>query len=461
MPRDSTIERFADSLRGRLVLPGDTHYDEARAVWNGMIDRRPAMIARCKSAADVMAAVDFAREQDIQLSVKAGGHNVAGKAICDDGLVIDLSAMNSVRVDPNTQTARVGPGATWADFDREAQAFGLATTGGVDSRTGVAGLTLGGGIGYLARKYGLAIDNLLAVDVVTADGELRPASQEENPDLFWALRGGGGNVGVVTSFEFQLHEVGPEVLTAQIFYSFEDAEAVLRFYREFTAEAPDELACYAMVVHVPPVAPFPEAAHGQIAVALVACYAGSIADGEAVLAPLKGFGEPLLKAVTPMPYATLQQSFDAGAPDGGRYYYKSQILDELSDQAIKTIVDQVEPLPGPFTMAGIEPMGGAINQVEATATAYPHRDAAYNFAVWAGWSDPKDDEEIIDWTRGFHQAMAPHATGGAYANYLAADDADRMKEAYGQNYRRLVEIKRAWDPDNVFQSQLMILQANE
>jgi FAD/FMN-containing dehydrogenase len=446
----TTLEQLTNSIRGRLILPDAPDYNEARAVWNGMIDRRPAAIVRCKGAADVMAAVDFASQHDLPLSIKAGGHNVAGKAICDDGLVIDLSAMNTVQVDPETQTARVEAGATWADFDREAQAFGLATTGGVDSRTGVAGLTLGGGIGYLARKHGLSIDNLMSVDVVTADGELRHANDNKNSGLFWALRGGGGNVGVVTSFEFQLNEVGPEVLTAQIFHPFEDAREVLRFYREFTAEAPDELACYAMVVHVPPVPPFPEVFHGQIAVALVACYSGAIGDGETIMAPLQEFGDPILNAVQPMPYTALQQRFDAGTPDGERYYYKSQYLNGLSDEAIEAIINHIKPLPGPFTIVGLEPMGGAINRVEATATAYPHRDAAYNFSVWSGWSDPRDDEEIIAWTRKFHRAMVSHATGGAYANYLARDDQDRVRAAYGQNYERLLEVKKAWDPDNLF-----------
>jgi FAD/FMN-containing dehydrogenase len=447
----AAAESLAREIQGQVFLPGHEGYDQARSVWNGMIDRHPAAVARCKSAADVRAAVNFAREEGLPLTVKAGGHNVAGKAVCDEGLVVDLSAMNSVRIDPEAKTARVGPGATWADFDREAQAFGLATTGGVDSRTGVAGLTLGGGIGYLARKHGLTIDNLLAADVVTADGELRPAGPGKNPDLFWALRGGGGGVGVVTSFEFQLHEVGPELLTAQLFHPWSEAREVLGFYRELTAGSPDELACYAMAVHVPPSEPFPEAYHGRIALALVACYAGPMADGEEALAPLKAFGNPILNVVAPMPYVTLQQAFDAGTPDGQRYYYKSQTLAELSDEAIETIVSQVTTLPGAFTIVGIEPMGGAINRVDPTATAYPHRDVLYNFSIWAGWSDSRDDNEIITWTREFHRAMKPHAGGGAYANYLAADDGDRLREAFGKNYERLQAVRQAWDPDGLFQ----------
>lgn len=451
MLQETTIEQFANTLRGRLILPEDAEYDESRAVWNGIIDRRPALIARCQGTADVMAAVNFARENDLPVTIKAGGHNVAGKAVGQNSLVIDLSAMKGVQVDSRAQTARVEAGATWADVDRETQAFGLATTGGVDSRTGVAGLTLGGGIGYLARRFGLTIDNLLAADVVTADGDLRRASEEENPNLFWSLRGGGGGVGVVTSFEFQLHEVGPDVLVAQIFHPFQAAGEALRFYRDFSAGAPRELACYAMFVHVPPVAPFPEAFHGQIALALVACYSGSIAEGKTVLAPLKEFGTPLLNAVQSMPYTALQQSFDAGTPDGARYYYKSQYLNKLTNGAIETIVDHIEPLPGSFSIVGIEPLGGAIGDVAETATAFAHRDAAYNFSVWAGWGDAADDEAIIHWARRFHEAMASHAGSGVYANYLDRDDEQRMREAYGRNYQKLVEVRDAWDPDHLFQ----------
>lgn len=451
MIEKSITEPFANSLRGRLILPDDAGYDETRAVWNGRVDRRPSLIARCQGAADVMAAVNFARENDLPVTVKAGGHHVAGKAVADHSFVIDLAAMNGVRVDSQTQTARVEAGATWGDVDRETQALGLATTGGTDSRTGVAGVTLGGGFGHLARRFGLSIDNLLAADIVTADGELRRASAVENPDLFWALRGGGGGIGVVTSFEFQLHEVGPEVLVAQIFHPFRDAAAVLRFYHSFMAAAPRELSCYAIIVHVPPVSPFPEAFHGQTAVALAACYSGSIAEGKAILVPLQEFGDPLLKAVQPMPYTALQQSFDASTPAGERYYYKSQFVDDLSAAAIETIVDHAKPLPGPFTIVGIECLGGAIGDVAAKATAFAHRDAAYNFSVWAGWSNPAEDGEIMAWTRRFHRAMAPHTGSGAYVNYLDQDDEKRIKEAYGPNYRRLLEIRQAWDPDGLFQ----------
>ena len=455
MPDKQTIEQFADTIRGPVFEPGDPGYEEARSVWNGMIDRHPALVARCTGAADVISAVNFARENTLPLSVKAGGHSYAGHAICEDGLVIDLTRMNGVHVDPERKRARVQPGATWGDFDHEAQAFGLATTGGVDSRTGVAGLTLGGGVGYLARKHGLAVDNLVAADIVTASGQLLHASEDENPDLFWALRGGGGNFGVVTSFEFQLHDLGPEVLVAQLFYPYADARDVLRFYRDFMTEAPDEVACYAFIIGVPPVAPFPEEYHGKPAPALLGCYTGPVEAGEAAMAPLASFGDPMFRLIQPMPYTALQQSGDALYPDGARYYAKSHYLAELSDEAIDVLVSHSETLPGSFTAPFLEPMGGAANRVDPTATAFPHRHAPFNFAISTGWTDPADDEELIAWTRQFYEAMAPFSTGGVYANYLDPryDEKDleqRVHSAYGKNYERLKRVKAKYDPDNLF-----------
>jgi FAD/FMN-containing dehydrogenase len=446
----ATIEQFALALRGRLIQPGDPDYDEARSVWNGMIDRRPAMIAQCTGVADVITCVNFARDNAVPVTVRAGGHSVAGKSMCDNGLVIDLALMNGVRVDPVAKKAYVEAGAVGGDLDHETQAFGLATTGGTDSTTGVAGLTLGGGTGFLAPAFGLAVDNLLAADVVTVDGKLLHASQTENTDLLWALRGGGGNVGVVTSLEFQLHEVGPDVLVAQIFHPFEDSGDVLRFYREFTATAPDEVFALAAFMHVPPVEPFPEEFHGKTAIALVVSYAGSVEDGEAVMAPLQSFGNPILNAVMPMPYVTLQQTFDAANPAGGRYYWKSQYLPELSDDAIATMVSKVEPFPGPMSIVFMEPMGGAIQRVDATATAFPHRNVAFNFSISGAGMDPAQDAEIIAWVREFHAAMTPYATGGVYANYLDHDDTERVRAAYGVNYERLQQIKTKYDPNNLF-----------
>jgi len=448
----TTLGELESALRGKLLRPEDEGYDEARAVWNGMVDRHPAAIARCESAADVLACVRFARASGMPLSVKAGGHQSAGKAVCDDGLVVDLGEMDAVRVDPDTRTARVEPGATLGQFDREAQTFGLATPAGVHSGTGVSGLTLGGGIGWLARTFGLTSDNLVAADVVTADGELVYASEDEHADLFWALRGGGGNFGIVTSFEFQVHPVGPEVLTVQAFHRFDDARDVLRAFREVMDEAPDELGCYPMVMNVPPVEGFPEELHGKPALALVGCYSGPVAEGEQVLARVAGIGDPFLEAVAPMPYATFQSSFDAGTPDGVRYYGKAHLLPELSDGAIDALLGVVDHLPGPFTMIFFESLGGAIARRPADATAWPHRDAAFGFAVQAGWTEPGDDEEQIAWVRRVHEAMAPHTTGGVYVNYLDADDADRVTNAYGEHYRRLSEVKQRWDPDNLFRA---------
>ena len=449
-PTDDAVTALDERLHGDLLHPGDEGYDEARTLWNAMIDKYPSYVARCTGAADVMAAVSFAAEHDLLLSVKGGGHNFAGTAVCDDGLTIDLSPMDAVRVDPSAKTARVQPGATWADFDHEAQAFGLATTGGLVSTTGVAGLTLGGGQGYLARKHGLAVDNLVGADVVTADGELVHASEDEHEDLFWALRGGGGNVGVVTSFEFDLHPVGPQVLAGPIFHPYEDAREALRFYREFTADAPDELSCYALVVRVPPEPLFPEDVQGEPALAFAVCYAGPMDEAEAALEPLRAFGDPILDGVQPVRYTALQQSFDDGSPEGHRWYSKSHYLGELPDGAIDTILEYTDPFPGPLTQVALEPMGGAIARVDRDATAFPHRDAAYSFGIWPGWADPDRDEELTTWAREFHEAMAPYATGGVYANYLDRDESDRVRAAYGENYERLVAVKTEWDPGNLF-----------
>jgi FAD/FMN-containing dehydrogenase len=446
---EGSVQALCDWLRGDLLHPGDEGYEEARTVYNAMVDRYPSYVVRPTGAADVTAAVEFARDHDVQLAVKGGGHNFAGTAVCDDGLVIDCSGLDSVRVDPEAMTARVGPGATWADFDHEAGAFGLGTTGGLVSTTGVAGLTLGGGQGYLARKHGLTVDNLRSVDLVTAAGELVHASEDEHADLFWAVRGGGGNFGVVTSFEFDLHEVG-EVLAGPVFHPHEDAREALRFYREFTADAPNELACYALVVRVPPEEPFPEAYHGEPSLAFAVCYAGSPEEAEAAVEPLREFGSPLLDAVGPMPYPVLQRSFDDGSPEGFRWYTKAHYLNGLPDEAIETVLEFTESLPGPLTQVALEPMGGAIAEVGPDVTAFAHRGATYSFGIWPGWDDPAADEDLIGWARTFHEAMAPYSTDGVYPNYLDSDEDERVRAAYGDNYDRLVEIKREWDPGNVF-----------
>lgn len=447
---EETIQTLRDRARGSVLLPDDDGYSGAREIWNGMVEKRPALIARCTGTADVIAAVDFAREHDLPLSIKGGGHNAAGKALCDDGLTIDCSPTRSVRVDPESRTARVGAGARLGDLDHESQAFGLATPAGVDSRTGVAGLTLGGGIGWLSRSFGLSCDNLRSSDVVTADGEMVRASEDEHPDLFWALRGGGGNFGVVTSFEFQLHEVGPEVFTAQAYHPLEDARDVFRFYREYMADAPVEVGCYGFIVRVPPVEPFPEEHHGETAAALVACYSGSVEEGHQALEPIRTHGDPILAFGDPMPYTALQQTFDDGFPNGERYYGKSTFIEELSDEVIDVLLSHVDPMLGPMSAFFFESMGGAINRVPTGATAFPHLDAAFNLSVTTGWSDPAKDKKIIDWARSFHDDLAPHSTGGVCANYLDQDDDGRVDAAFMENHERLVQVKTRWDPENLF-----------
>lgn len=452
MTKRTETESLDGMLRGEVTRPGDDGYDEARALWNGMIDRRPAAIIRCQGVADVRQAIRFAREHGLPLTAKGGGHHVAGTALCDDGIVVDLGFMNGVRIDVERRRARVGPGATWAAFDHEAQAFGLATTGGVHSGTGVAGLTLGGGVGYLARRFGLAADNLISADVVLADGTLVTASEDANPELFWGLRGAGASLGVVTSFEFSLHEVGPQVMTALAYHPFEDIHEVLRFYRDFAADAPEELACYAIILKVPPIHPFPEAQHGRITVGMGAVHSGDLDAGAAALEPLETFGSPILAFVQESPYAAFQQALDAGSPDGGRYYYKSQFVDELSDGLIEAIAGSTEPLAGAYTMIGIEPLGGAIGRVDASATAFVHRDAAFNLSARAGWIDAAEDDEHIAWARAFHGAIAPHAAAGVYVNYLDRDDANRASAAFGDNHLRLKRVKTTYDPDNLFRT---------
>ncbi|MEZ5561229.1 MAG: FAD-binding oxidoreductase [Pseudomonadales bacterium] len=415
------------NLRGSVLSPGEPDYEHARAVWNGMIDKRPGVIVQCAGVADVMTAVNFAREAGLPLSVKAGGHNVAGKAVCDAGVMIDMSRMNQVRIDPSARRCRAAWWrALWADFDHEAQAFGLTCTGGVVSNTGVAGLTLGGGIGYLTRSYGLACDNLVAADVVTAGGELLHAGETENPELLWALRGGGGNFGVVTSLEFRLHEVGPQVASATVFHAIEAAPEVLRFYRDYSASAPDEVACYAMIVNAPP--DLPETFQGRPVLALVACYSGAVTDGLRLLEPLGQFGQPIAANITEVPYKLLQTAFDAGNPKGGRYYWKSQHLTGLPDDMIDATVRFANDLHGSLTIIGIEPLGGAQGRVAPDATAFAHRDVPYSFGIWTGWTDAADDAANIAWTP--FEAVQPFGAG-AYVNYLGEDEGDRLDEPTG------------------------------
>jgi FAD/FMN-containing dehydrogenase len=437
-------------FRGQQLRPGDAGYDEARSVWNGMIDRRPALIARCTGTADVVAAVAHARTEGLEIAVRGGGHNVAGNAVNDGGLVVDLSPMQGIRVDPAERRARAQGGVTWGALDRETQLHGLATVGGVVSTTGIGGLTLGGGLGHLTRKYGLACDNLTSVDLVTAEGEVVTASDKENTDLFWALRGGGGNFGVATSMEFRLHPVGPIVVGGLVAWRAERRADVMRFYREFMASAPNELGLNCLFLSAPPLPFVPEELHFQPIVALGGAYAGSIEDGLAVTSPLKEFGPPDLDLLGPMPYAALQQMFDAGFAAGIRSYFKSGYLAELTDAAIDTYVERTEAIPSPMTLVECQALGGAFAE-HAEDTAFGNRDAPFLYNVVGAWMDPSQDDEQVAWARAFAEAMRPHETGGVYVNYLNDEGQDRVEAAYGaERYARLQAVKAKYDPDNLF-----------
>ena len=436
------VQSFLANVRGRALRPGEERFDAARKVWNGMIDRRPALIVQCAGAADVINAVTFAREHNLPLAVRGGGHSAAGNGVCDGGLVIDLSPMKGIRVDAAHRTARAEPGLTWAEFDRETQAFGLATTGGVVSTTGIAGLTLGGGIGWLMRTHGLTCDNLLSVDLVTADGRLRTASAEEHADLFWAVRGGGGNFGVATSFEYQLHPVGPTILGGLLIWPRPLARDVLRLYRDFTQTAPESAGAYAALGTSPDGVPI---------VVVVPFYHGPIAEGEKLLQPLRTFGPPVADLVQPMPYTAFQQILDPLNPPGNRVYWKSAMLQPLHDDAIETILEHAEGSPSPLSAAIIEFYGGAANRVGVQDTAYPHRDATYALNAVAAWTDSAQDEPNIRWSRRLWEAMRPFSPGSVYVNFLGLDEGeDRVKAAYGPNYDRLAEIKTRYDPSNLF-----------
>lgn len=437
---EAAVQEFAANLRGELIRPEDDGYDATRAVFNGMIDRRPALIARCGGVADVIRGVDFARTYTLPLSVRGGGHSVAGHAACDDGLMLDLSTMRGIRVDPVRQTAQVQAGLTLGEFDLETQQFGLATTTGLVSVTGLAGLTLGGGLGWLNGKYGLACDNLISADVVTADGRLLVANAEENEDLFWAIRGGSGNFGVVTSFEYQLHPVGP-VLAGRLRYPLTKAHEVLRFYHEFASTCPDELSTVGSLGIAP---------DGSLGVSVSVCYCGAIETGEEVLRPLRTFGSPLDDNIQTIAYRTLQSGPDAAFPLGRQHYWKASYLKDPSDEAIEVMVQFAREMPSPATGVGLQQMHGAASRVEPDATAFPHRDEHYDFQILSQWTDPADSEKNIEWTRAFFEAMQPFFEGGVYVNNLGEEGEERMKAAYDQNYERLVTIKNKYDPTNFF-----------
>ncbi|MFC5731139.1 MULTISPECIES: FAD-binding oxidoreductase [Nocardioides] len=441
-------------FRGELVSPDDREYDGTRAVWNGMVDRRPRLIARCAGTADVAAAVRFARERELEVAVRGGGHNVSGTAICDGGMVIDLSVMRAVWVDPVECTALVQGGALWGDVDHATQAYGLATTGGIVSHTGVGGLTLGGGIGWLMRKHGLAVDNLVEAEVVTAEGMILRASADEHPDLFWALRGGGGNFGVVTSFRFALHPVGPTVLAGPVFWAAEDTTEVLRFYRELVAGAPDELGSIVRLGTIPSLPVVDKDLHFRPAIGVATCYAGPVEDGERVVGALRRFGTPLVDLLGPTRYVDHQSGIDDTVPHGWHYYWKATDLAGLSDEIIDIVAEHAYQAASTRSYAAMFHFGGAVAQTPRKATAYSGRDVEHNIIIDAAWL-PEQDETVgaaeIAWARGFLEALQPHGAG-VYVNFLDSDDdTSRVHEAYGDDtYRRLAEIKAKYDPENVF-----------
>jgi FAD/FMN-containing dehydrogenase len=450
---DADVRLLQQTLHGALIRPGDADYDTARLVWNGMIDRYPALIARCADTADVVAGVNFARDHGLALAVRGGGHNAAGNATVDGGLVIDLSAMRAVAVDPEARIARAQGGATWADLDGATQAHGLATPGGAVSTTGVAGLTLGGGIGHLRRKYGLSCDNLVGAEVVLASGEVVRASATEHPDLLWGLRGGGGNFGVVTTFEFALHPVGPEILMVMVMYPVEQLATVMPAWRDFMATAPDELSCNGFLTSVPAVPIFPAELHGREVFGLSGIWCGDVAEGLAQVAALRRLAEPLLDATGPAPYAAAQAAVDALYPAHVlQHYWRSLYLRELSDGAMATMAAWMARRPSPMSMVDLWAMGGAASRVPADATAFGSRAAPFWLVFNTTWIDPAEAEANIAWTRGFSAAMQPFSNGAVYLNFpgLGEEGEQMVRASLGDNYERLAQLKAAYDPANLF-----------
>jgi FAD/FMN-containing dehydrogenase len=444
------INELKQGFEGEILLPSDRDYDSARKIWNAMIDRHPGVIARCATTRDVVRGVNFARDHGLLLAVRGGGHNIAGNAMCDDGLVIDLSKMKAARVDPGRRRVTIEGGATLADLDAATQAHGLATPVGINSTTGIAGLTLGGGFGWISRKYGMTVDNLESTEVVTAAGEVVRASATEHPDLFWGLRGGGGNFGVVTRFEFRLHPVGPDVLSGLIVYPIAEAKAVLQQYREFVAKAPDDLAVWTVLRPAPPLPFLPESVHGQGIIALALIHAGDPKQGASLVEPLRKFGTLLGEHVGVQPYTAWQQAFDPLLTAGARNYWKSHNFSSLADGLFDAVIAAAGTLPSPQCEIFIGAIGGATARPAPGSAAYAHRDAKFVMNVHGRWEDPVDDKLGIGWARDFFHAAAPFATGGVYVNFLTADEGDRVRAAYGPNYDRLAQVKRRYDPTNLF-----------
>lgn len=446
----SGIDTLADALRGDLITPADLRYDQARKIWNGDIDRRPPLIARCADAADVAMAVRFAAERGLPIAVRGGGHSVAGQALCDDGIVVDLSRMRVVRVDPHRRLAHAQGGALWRDVDRATQAHGLAVTGGIVSETGVGGLTLGGGIGHLMRRCGLTADNLVEADLVTADGRRITVDASADPELLWGLRGGGGNFGTVVRFGLRLHDVGPTVLAGMIIHPLTDALSVLSHYRDLIADAPDALGTILNLRLCPPVAAVPERLHGTPIVAVNVCWSGDIEEGQAYLRPLRSFGRPLLDAVAPMGYVDLQQMVDGTSRPGKRYYWRSVDFRRLTEPVIETLVEHASRITSPLSAVPIYHLGGAVGRIPGEDTAFGSRHAGHNINIFGAWEPDRDDRDRhVAWVRDFSEAMAPHAVG-QYVNFLSDEGPAGVRAAYGHRWRRLVALKRRVDPQNLF-----------
>ena len=450
MLTSEAIENLKKTITGSVLLPGDPSYDEARQVWNAMIDRRPAVIVQCAQADDVPQVVRFARENKLELSVRGAGHNIAGNALCDNGVTMDLSKMKHVRVDARQRRAYVEPGATLADLDAATQAHGLATPVGINSTTGIAGLTLGGGFGWLTRKYGMTIDNLVSSEIITADGKKVRASESENPDLFWAIRGGGGNFGVVTQFEFQLFPVGPEITAGLIVFPFSQAKAILEKYRRFVDSAPEELNVWVVLRKAPPLPFLPESIHGKEVVVLPIFYCGAANEAEKSIAPLRALGDACGEHIGAQPYCEWQQAFDPLLTAGARNYWKSHNFTELTDGALNSIIEYAGRLPTPQCEIFVGFIAGAANRVAPEAMAYAHRDARFVMNVHGRWDNVDEDQKCIAWARGFFAASAPFASAGAYVNFMTAEEGDRVAAAYGANFDRLVATKKRYDPENFF-----------
>ncbi len=451
-PTTARFDDLAAALRGELITPGDPGYDAARAVYNAMIDRRPAVIVRCRDSADVVAAVTFARAHGIEIAVRGGGHHAAGLGTWDDALVIDLSPMRSTTVDPQARTVRVDAGATWGDVDHATVAFGLATPSGFIASTGVAGLTLGGGVGYLSRRFGMTVDNLLAADVVLADGSFVSASATSHPDLFWALRGGGGNFGVVTSFTFRCHEIGEHgvVIGGPVLYDLADAPAVMRWYRELLPTLPEELSGWLGLITIPPAAPFPEQLWGRRACAIFWCYTGAHGRADEVLADVRAYGSPLLVGLQPLPFTALQSAFDPLYPAGLQWYWRADNFREISDEAIEVHCRFGALLPTGHSTMHLYPIDGAAARVPADATAFPHREGGWAGVIVGVDPDPANAELVSAWARDYWEALHATSAGGAYVNFLGDEGEGRIRAAYRGNHERLTRIKRRYDPDNTF-----------